>query len=72
MTCKHETLMFGSGDYYVFCQECGDRWIKGRLGRQEYGPCTNGKMIGGDPTACVPGFADSRFRVPDRDVSEER
>lgn len=25
--CKHEKLVFGSGDYYVICSDCGRFWI---------------------------------------------
>ena len=25
--CKHETLRFGSGGYYVFCETCHVRWV---------------------------------------------
>lgn len=24
--CMHETIWFGSGDYYIFC-ECGASWV---------------------------------------------
>lgn len=24
--CHHETLNFGSGDFYLFCHACGARW----------------------------------------------
>ena len=26
--CRHDKLIFGSGDYYVFCEECGRSWVK--------------------------------------------
>jgi len=25
--CEHKKLMFGSGDYYIFCEECHKSWI---------------------------------------------
>jgi len=25
--CEHENLMFGSGDYYIFCTECPAKWV---------------------------------------------
>ena len=24
--CQHERLDFGSGDYYIFCHDCGRAW----------------------------------------------
>lgn len=31
--CKHERLNFGSGDYYICCQNCGRSWVqKGAVG----------------------------------------
>jgi hypothetical protein len=24
--CRHETVRFGSGDFYLFCQSCGAGW----------------------------------------------
>lgn len=24
--CTHDTLQFGSGDFYLFCHECGGKW----------------------------------------------
>jgi ribosomal protein S27E len=24
--CEHENLYFGSGDYYIFCEDCGHTW----------------------------------------------
>lgn len=26
--CSHNTLTFGSGDYYLFCDQCGARWCR--------------------------------------------
>ena len=26
-TCGHEKLTFGSGDFYIFCVDCGRSWI---------------------------------------------
>jgi hypothetical protein len=28
--CKHPTLTFGSGGYYVFCRQCGFTWVAKR------------------------------------------
>jgi len=25
--CTHDILKFGSGDYYIFCEECGYQWV---------------------------------------------
>lgn len=25
--CRHETIRFGSGDYYIFCQDCPAGWV---------------------------------------------
>lgn len=26
--CDHATIHFGSGDYYLFCHDCGARWVR--------------------------------------------
>jgi hypothetical protein len=26
MECVHENLYFGSGDFYIFCEDCGHTW----------------------------------------------
>lgn len=26
--CRHLTLHFGSGDYYLFCRGCGAWWVR--------------------------------------------
>ena len=26
--CKHATVTFGSGDYYVMCKDCSRTWVK--------------------------------------------
>lgn len=37
--CNHETIRFGSGDYYVFCQDCPAAWVfKDRFGNTDE-PC---------------------------------
>ena len=37
--CAHETLMFGSGDYYILCTntKCGPRWAAVSPKQPEYG-----------------------------------
>jgi hypothetical protein len=25
--CEHKAIYFGSGDYYLFCHNCGARWV---------------------------------------------
>ncbi len=31
--CKHVFLNFGSGDYYIFCKDCGRSWVqRGEVG----------------------------------------
>jgi len=27
MVCKHQTLFFGSGGYYIICAECSYMWV---------------------------------------------
>ncbi len=34
--CNHESLAFGSGDYYVTCQQCGLFWVMMGRDRPEY------------------------------------
>lgn len=51
--CAHEKLLFGSGDYYIFCQDCPARWCIHNpiLPEYEYGP--NGKLrVGADASMC--------------------
>lgn len=26
--CTHHRVHFGSGDYYLFCQGCGAKWVR--------------------------------------------
>jgi hypothetical protein len=52
--CEHNTLMFGSGDYYIFCQDCNARWGALRDGVPEYEFGSDGKIrVGCDPTVCT-------------------
>jgi hypothetical protein len=61
--CKHESLQFGSGDYYIFCHECGRKWCMMSNFIPEYTLGPVGKSIAGaDPSNCVPGFSDGRPR----------
>ena len=32
MTCKHLSLRFGSGGFYVFCDECNVAWVAVKKG----------------------------------------
>ncbi len=25
--CNHESVYFGSGDYYIICENCGRQWV---------------------------------------------
>lgn len=36
--CRHERLRFGSGDYYLFCQDCPARWVCSGSMRDEGAP----------------------------------
>lgn len=47
--CDHKTLMFGSGDYYIFCQDCGAKWMGHDGSSQEYGVSATGKPVGATP-----------------------
>ena len=29
--CRHEKLTFGSGDFYVFCVDCGRSWVHRKM-----------------------------------------
>lgn len=49
--CNHNRLYFGSGDYYIFCDECKRSWV------------ISGDMDYPDPNSCVTGFYDERPRV---------
>lgn len=48
--CMHLRLFLGSGDYYVFCRDCGAAWMRrGNSQRPEYGLLANGTPVGADP-----------------------
>lgn len=53
--CRHETLTFGSGDYYIFCQECNACWAAVSHIQPEYGHDAQGKPIGANPDICNKG-----------------
>lgn len=62
--CQHDRLHFGSGDYYVMCEQCGCVWGKLNGRQPEYGLDERGKQIGCDPLACDTSFvADGTRRV---------
>lgn len=64
MTCQHDRLYFGSGDYYVFCMNCNAFWARMGIGRMEYGKDANGCEIGADPLAANKKFvSDLKLRV---------
>lgn len=44
--CDHKELWFGSGDFYIFCQNCGARWATISWQQPEYGYDKDGKPIG--------------------------
>lgn len=33
--CNHATVQFGSGDYYIFCHECGAWWVRTNPGSSD-------------------------------------
>lgn len=46
--CRHETIRFGSGDYYIFCQDCPAAWVfKERAGADRPAPASSNKGVGG-------------------------
>lgn len=47
ITCRHATLQFGSGDYYIFCHACGKKWAI--VGDREYGIDKDGNHVGAAP-----------------------
>ena len=51
---NHAVLNFGSGDYYIFCQSCGRKWIlhgDGKSTQPEYMLRKDGRsLVGGDPS----------------------
>jgi hypothetical protein len=61
--CIHAKLTFGSGDYYLFCQECGAWWgqegaelrsARARIGKQgNVGQQLSGKTL---PSLCAKGL----------------
>lgn len=48
VSCDHPTLFFGSGDYYIFCQNCHRKWVMCCQGF-EYGTSATGEAIGATP-----------------------
>lgn len=48
--CRHLSLAFGSGDYYIFCQDCDARWVAHNAIQSEYGYDSDGKPVGADPS----------------------
>lgn len=55
--CEHLTLRFGSGDYYIFCQDCSAYWGALNPSIREYGYGPDGKInVGCDPTVCTNTF----------------
>ena len=53
--CRHLTLSFGSGDYYIFCNDCDAKWCAHNHTQSEYGYDKDGKPIGADPSVCNKG-----------------
>lgn len=33
--CRHAKLTFGSGDFYIFCYECGAVWVAREIGSDQ-------------------------------------
>lgn len=54
--CRHETLICGSGDYYLACPTCHAKWMRAAPGRAEYGTLPDGERVGAAPELCQPGF----------------
>ena len=51
--CLHETLQFNSGDYYIFCADCGSKWCAHNAEDREYDFLPDGSRVGADPSVCV-------------------
>ena len=55
--CSHLVLQFNSGDYYIFCVDCGGKWCAHSLNGREYGQDAKGDHIGADSSVCIaPGM----------------
>ena len=71
--CEHETLQFSSGDYYIFCVDCGGKWCAHNASSREYDSLTG---VGADPNVCVaPGNGLSgqrRYKSASHDSTTEQ
>jgi len=45
--CRHLNISFGSGDYYIFCNDCPAKWVAHNDHQPEYG-YEDGKAVGAD------------------------
>lgn len=66
--CEHESLVFSSGDYYVFCDACHASWMRKSWTKLEYGSDEDGKQCGGAPELANKGkgallSGQHRYRV---------
>jgi hypothetical protein len=52
--CKHIKLEFGSGDYYLFCKTCDNKWVLTEL-------CSDKA----DPSRANPNFEDEYLKHED-------
>lgn len=57
--CRHAKLQFGSGDYYLFCQECKAAWVRKRLDSDIAAPelsnFGDGALLSGETRSCAGG-----------------
>jgi len=53
--CLHETLAFGSGDYYLFCRDCDARWAAVSTTQSKYGYDQMNNPVGADPSVANQG-----------------
>jgi hypothetical protein len=67
--CQHNRLAFGSGDYYIFCQDCSRSWMMCDSSRAEYGNGPDGNRIGGVPELAN-GERHPGYRVPQELVAD--
>ena len=55
--CTHDVLRFGSGDYYIFCSDCGGKWAAMSYSQSEYGTGKYGNPVGANSSVCVYPYA---------------
>lgn len=67
--CEHKRLGFGSGAYYLICQDCNQYWAAVG-GQPEYGTDANGRPIGANPKIIGLGPRDGASRVAPDSISD--